>query len=331
MPFWSKSSNAKRFRLFFATDVHGSEPTFRKFINAGKFYNVDVLVLGGDITGKMLIPIIALGNNTYRATLQSKLYNLQKDDLPEFESRLAKLGFYSSEMSEREYTELSADPELVNRLYLEKASERLASWIRWAEEKLTGTNMRCFVTGGNDDAKEVVDTLNREASNQVVACEEKLVTISDEGHTMVSLGYSNPTPWKTPREIGETEMVQRITAVFQGVDNCEKVVFNMHVPPVDSTLDTCPQLDTSTDPPTVITSGGEPVLFGAGSQAVRDAIERYQPLLSLHGHIHESRNVAKIGRTTAVNPGSEYGEGVLRGIIVSISGNKVESTQMTSG
>jgi len=331
MPFWSKSSGARRFRLFFATDVHGSEPTFRKFINAGKFYKVDVLVLGGDITGKMLIPIIALGNNTYRATLQSKLYNLQKDDLPEFESRLAKLGFYSSQMSEREYAELSADPELVNRLYLELASERLASWIRWAEEKLAGTNLRCFVTGGNDDAKEVVDTLNREASNQVVACEEKLVTLSDEGHTMVSLGYSNPTPWKTPREIEETEMVQRITAVFQGVDNCEKVVFNMHVPPVDSTLDTCPQLDTSTDPPTVITSGGEPVLFGAGSQAVRDAIERYQPLLSLHGHIHESRNVTRIGRTTAVNPGSEYGEGVLRGIIVSIIGNKVESTQMTSG
>jgi Icc-related predicted phosphoesterase len=331
MPFWSKSSGARRFRLFFATDVHGSEPTFRKFINAGKFYNVDVLVLGGDITGKMLIPIITLGNNTYRATLQSKLYNLQKDDLPEFESRLAKLGFYSSEMSEREYAELSNDPELVNRLYLEKASERLTSWIHWAEDRLAGTNLRCFVTGGNDDAKEVVDTLNNEARNQVVACEEKLVTLSDEGHTMISLGYSNPTPWKTPREIEEAELVQRITAAFQGMDNCEKVVFNMHVPPVDSTLDTCPQLDTSTDPPTVITSGGEPVLFGAGSQAVRDAIERYQPLLSLHGHIHESRNVTRIGRTTAVNPGSEYGEGVLRGIIVSIVGDKVESTQMTSG
>jgi len=331
MPFWSKSSNARRFRLFFATDIHGSEPTFRKFINAGKFYNVDVLVLGGDITGKMLIPIIALGNNTYRATLQSKLYNLQKDDLPEFGSRLAKLGFYSSEMNEREYSELSVDPEQVNRLYLEKANERLASWIRWAEEKLAGTNLRCFVTGGNDDAKEVVDTLNREAKDRVMACEEKLVTVSKEGHTMVSLGYSNPTPWKTPREIEEPELVQRINAVFEGIDTCEKVIFNMHVPPVDSTLDTCPQLDTSTDPPTVITSGGEPVLFGAGSPAVRDAIERYQPLLSLHGHIHESRNVAKIGRTTAVNPGSEYGEGVLRGIIVSIAGDKVESTQMTSG
>jgi Icc-related predicted phosphoesterase len=331
MPFWSKSSNARRFRLFFATDIHGSEPTFRKFINAGKFYNVDVLVMGGDITGKMLIPIISLGNNTYRATLQSKVYNLQKDDLPEFMNRLAKLGFYSSEMSEREYAELSAHPEQVNRLYLEKANERLTSWIRWAEEKLAGTNLRCYVTGGNDDAKEVVDTLNREAKDRVMACEEKLVTMSEEGHTMVSLGYSNPTPWKTPREIEEPELVQRINAVFQGIETCEKVIFNMHVPPVDSTLDTCPQLDTSTDPPTVITSGGEPVLFGAGSQAVRDAIEHYQPLLSLHGHIHESRNVTKIGRTTAVNPGSEYGEGVLRGIIVSIAGDKVESTQMTSG
>lgn len=331
MPFWSKSNHTRRFRLFFATDVHGSEPTFRKFINAGKFYNVDVLVLGGDITGKMLIPIIALGNNNYRATLQSKLYNLGKDDLPDFISRLAKLGFYSSEMSEQEYVKLTENPDQINRLYLEKATERLVSWIQWAEEKLDGSNLQCFVTGGNDDAKEIVATLSREAKNRVVACEEKLVTLSDEGHNMVSLGYSNPTPWKTPREIEEAELVQRLKDALQGLDNYEKVVFNMHVPPVDSTLDTCPELDTSTDPPTVITSGGEPVYFGAGSQAIRDAIEQYQPLLSLHGHIHESRNVVKIGRTTAVNPGSEYGEGVLRGVIVSIVGDKIESTQMTSG
>ena len=331
MPFWSKRSQARRFRLFFATDVHGSEPTFRKFVNAGKFYGVDTVILGGDITGKVLIPLIGLGNNSYRATLQGRVYNLHKDDLPEFASRLAKLGFYSSEMSEREYTELAGNPDQVNRLYLEKANERLVAWIRWAEEKLAGSNLRCYVTGGNDDPKEVVDTLNREAGERVIACEEKLVNLNDEGHTMVSLGYSNPTPWKTPREIEESELARHIEAAFQGVEDRTKVIFNMHAPPVDSTLDTCPQLDVSTDPPTVITSGGEPVLFGAGSQAVRDAIERYQPLLSLHGHIHESRNVTKIGRTTAVNPGSEYGEGVLRGVIVSLIGDTVESTQMTSG
>ena len=331
MPFWTKSTKPQRFRLFFATDVHGSEPTFRKFINAGKFYNLDALVLGGDIAGKMLIPIIALGNNTYRASLQGYQYNLTRDDLADFSERLAKLGFYSSEMSESEFSELAEKPELVNALYLEKANQRLVSWIRWAEGKLAGTNLKCYITGGNDDATELVDTLNQEAGERVIACEEKLVTLNEEGHSMISLGYSNPTPWKTPREIEESEMAKRIEAAFQAVQSCEKLVFNMHVPPVDSTLDTCPQLDTSTDPPTMITSGGEPVMFGAGSKAVREAIEHYQPLLSLHGHIHESRNVTRIGRTTAVNPGSEYGEGVLRGIIVSITGDKVESTQMTSG
>jgi Icc-related predicted phosphoesterase len=278
-----------------------------------------------------MVPIIALGNHSYRATLQSRLYNLKEEDLPEFMNRLSKLGFYSSEMSEQEYAELAEDPERVNRLYLEKANERLIAWINWADEKLAGSNLKCFVTGGNDDAREVVDTLNRVAGERVIACEEKLVSVSNEGHSMVSLGYSNPTPWKTPREIDEAELASHIAEDFKGVESCEKLIFNMHVPPVNSTLDTCPQLDTSTDPPTVITSGGEPVLFGAGSQAVREAIEHYQPLLSLHGHIHESRNVTKIGRTTAVNPGSEYGEGVLRGIIVSINGNQVESTQMTSG
>lgn len=331
MSFWSKGSNTRRFRLFFATDVHGSEPTFRKFINAGKFYNVDVLVLGGDITGKMLIPIIALGNNAYRATLQSHLYHLNKDELSEFMNKLAKLGFYSSEMGEGEYAEMATNPDRINQLYLEKANERLVGWIKWAEGKLAGSNLKCYITGGNDDAWEVVETLNREAGERVIACEEKLVTLNDEGHTMVSLGYSNPTPWKTPREIDEKEIAKHITTAFHGMDNCEKVIFNMHVPPVDSTLDTCPKLDISTDPPTMITSGGEPVWFGAGSPAVREAIERYQPLLSLHGHIHESRNVTKIGRTTAVNPGSEYGEGILRGIIVTIEGDKVVSTQMTSG
>jgi Icc-related predicted phosphoesterase len=331
MPFWSKKKNAHRFRLFFATDVHGSEPTFRKFINVGKFYGVDALILGGDITGKLMIPIIDLGNNHYRATLQSHLHNLSNEELPDFNARLGKLGFYSSVMSEQEYAHLVDDPTAVNQLYIQKAKERLAAWIRLAEERLSGSGILCYVTGGNDDPPEVLEVLNQEAKEQVIACEEKMVALDDEGHTMISLGYSNPTPWKTPREIEESELSRRIADAFRGIDSFERVVFNMHVPPVDSTLDLCPTLDTSTDPPKVITSGGEPVMFGAGSQAVREAIERHQPLLSLHGHIHESRNVTKIGRTTAVNPGSEYGEGILRGIIVSITGNSVESTQMTSG
>jgi Icc-related predicted phosphoesterase len=331
MPFWVKKNTGHRFRLFFATDVHGSEPTFRKFINAGKFYGVDALILGGDITGKLLIPIIDEGNNHFRATLQSQVHHPSTDDLPDFSARLGKLGFYSSVMNQDEYSQLVDNPTAVNQLYIQKAKERLAAWIRLAEERLIGSGIYCYITGGNDDPPEVLEVLSREARQQVVACEEKLVTLDDDGHTMISLGYSNPTPWKTPREIEEEELSRRIADAFIGIDDCERLIFNMHVPPLDSTLDLCPMLDTSTDPPKMIISGGEPVMFGAGSLAVREAIEQHQPLLSLHGHIHESRNVTRIGRTTAVNPGSEYGEGILRGIIVSITGDKVESTQMTSG
>jgi Icc-related predicted phosphoesterase len=349
MPFWSRKSttSARRLRLFFATDVHGSEPTFRKFINAGKFYQVDVLVLGGDITGKMLVPIIHTGltasnpadaldsaspsRRSYRATLQSRTVALSEEELPEFESRLAKLGFYRRILSEQEYTRLTADPDAVHEIYLEEARQRLASWIRLAEERLQGSGIRCFVTGGNDDPPEVLSVIDQEARECVVPCEDRIIQLDDEGHGMASLGYSNLTPWNTPREISEEELTEHITRALQGMSDFTRAIFNFHVPPVDSTLDLCPKLDTSTDPPTVVTSGGEPVMFGAGSQAVRAAIEKYQPLLSLHGHIHESRNVIRIGRTTAINPGSEYGEGVLRGVIVSISGDQVESTQMTSG
>ncbi|RLG63511.1 hypothetical protein DRO02_06455 [archaeon] len=65
----------------------------------------------------------------------------------------------------------------------------------------------------------------------------------------------------------------------------------------------------------------------AGSKSVRYVIEKYQPLVSLHGHIHESFGFCKIGRTYCVNPGSEYAEGILRAFLVEIDGKKVKRLQ----
>jgi Icc-related predicted phosphoesterase len=76
--------------------------------------------------------------------------------------------------------------------------------------------------------------------------------------------------------------------------------------------------------------GGE-VTGPVGSTAVRAAIEEHQPLLSLHGHIHESGGAVRIGRTLAINAGSEYGEGVLRGVLVTVGGGKVLRYQATTG
>ena len=72
-------------------------------------------------------------------------------------------------------------------------------------------------------------------------------------------------------------------------------------------------------------------MMPVGSRAVREFIEQHQPIVSLHGHIHESRGAVRIGRTVAINPGSTYGEGVLDGAIIDIEDGEVVSHQLVSG
>lgn len=331
MALFGKKAQGSATKLFFVTDVHGSETTFRKFVNAGKFYGVNVLVLGGDIAGKMVVPILDLGGGKYRATIQSITHELEGSDaVAEFEKRAAKLGSYTVVVTPDEYEALSADASKVDALYHKLATERLMRWIDFAEERLAGTGIRCHIGGGNDDAPDILEPLVSHEGESVIDCEHKHIMIDDE-HLMLSTGLSNPTPWHTPREVDDEELTARIAEIVEGVDDFSRVVFNFHAPPRDSTLDTAAELDWSTDPPKVVTSGGTPVMYGAGSAAVRSAIEKYQPLLGLHGHIHESRGQTKIGRTVAINPGSEYGEGLLRGAIVTLQGDRVENVQLTSG
>jgi Icc-related predicted phosphoesterase len=331
MSFFSGKSGKKATRLFYATDIHASERTYRKFINAGKFYEVDVLIMGGDITGKLLIPIIRENNGHYRATLQGRMEKIESQtELEALYARLDTLGFYYKIMEEDEFRGMYTDEKRVNALFNELARQKLSRWIDLAEERLAGTGRRCFVTGGNDDDPEVLEVLNREDTKSFFGCENQMVQVDDD-HTMISVGFSTPTPWKTPREVTDEELGVMIEEMAKKVPDMKKAIFNFHDPPVDSSLDTCPKLDWSKDPPEQIVEGGQVVLFGAGSTSVREAIKKYQPMLGLHGHIHESQAMAKLGRTTCINPGSEYAEGILRGCIVSVLDGNVQGFQMTSG
>jgi uncharacterized protein len=331
MPFFSRQPKERSTRIFFATDLHGSERTFRKFVNAGRFYGVDVLVMGGDIMGKLALPIIREGPDRYRVTIHGRVEHLQgPQELQAAKDRIGFLGFYSKVMDLDEYQALQADPAAVERLFHDLASERLAAWVDVVETRLKGSGMRCYATGGNDDVPAVMELMEHATGGEFSYVEHQAVKI-DEDHTMVSLAYTNPTPWHTPRETSEEELWKMIEGVAATAPDRERLIFNFHAPPKDSTLDICPTLDWSTDPPTPIMVAGQTVPHGAGSTSVRRAIETFQPMLGLHGHIHESQAAAKIGRTTCVNPGSEYGEGVLRGAIVTISNGRVESYQMTKG
>jgi Icc-related predicted phosphoesterase len=317
-------------RIFFAADIHGSQVTFRKFLAAAAFYGVDALVFGGDLMGKALVPILRT-NGGFQASFQGRDEAFDADGLGAFTDALEQPGFYWKVFDRDEYEEVERDPVAKHGLFHELASERLAGWIDRAEESLRGTGVRLYLTGGNDDEPAVLETLDRHDGDRVVASEGRLVELDDE-HTMITVGLSTFTPWDTPREASEEEIARTIEAAVATVPDAGRCVFNLHCPPKDTPIDTCLKLEVRPgELPRPVREGGRFVTTGGGSVAVREAIERYQPLVGLHGHIHESGGRFRIGRTQTFNPGSEYVQGVLQGVIVSLRRGRLVSYQHTQG
>ncbi len=297
-------------------------------MNGAKFYEADVLVLGGDITGKMIVPIVKQADGSCAALFAGQQHRATTlDEVKALELAIRKSGAYAAYVDKAGYESLQTDPKKQDDLFRSLMRETLLDWVGLIEERLKGTDVVCYVTGGNDDHQEAIDLIK---DSEYVKNPEQKVVLVDDIHEMASLGWSNPTPWKTPRECSEQELATRIESIVSQVKDMDNAIFNLHVPPIDSQLDSCMQLDDSVYPPKPIIVGGQPVIFGAGSKSVREAIEKYQPLLGLHGHIHESRAATKIGRTLCLNPGSDYGETILRAAVVNLSNKKVKS-QFVSG
>jgi Icc-related predicted phosphoesterase len=145
---------------------------------------------------------------------------------------------------------------------------------------------------------------------------------------MVSSSYANPTPWRSPRELPDSELYKRLKAVVETLEAPERAIFNLHAPPFDSGLDLAFEV---ADDLSLVTKGGRPVLKAVGSEAVRQIIEEYQPLLALHGHIHESRGAVRIGRTLCINPGSRYNTGRIDGVLVTLTPEVVVGHQFVVG
>lgn len=331
MGLFSKREPKERpVRVFFVTDLHGSTQAWGKMLSAADAYGAQALICGGDVAGKRLYPIVNTGADRYRATVADRKVELDGESaIADAKKRIAAEGGYARVMDAEEAQRLEADRAAMEEVFAECVRERLAEWVETAERRLQGTGVKCYVTGGNDDEVEMLTPLLEPGLESVIASEDKVVDVV--GHPMVSLGWSNETPWKTPRETSEEELSKLIDRNAGLLDDYENAIFNFHVPPKDSTLDSCPELDTSTDPPTPIVIGNEVVMFGAGSTAVKEAIERYQPMLSLHGHIHEATGITTIGRTTSINPGSEYHNGSLLGAIVVLRKNELVNYQLTRG
>lgn len=305
--------------MFYATDIHGSERCFTKFVNGGPFYKADVLVIGGDITGKYFIPIVEQADGTITATYLGKEYKLKPGkELDQLEQRIRAAGYYVYRTNPNDLQDLRNNPAKSEQIFETLITESLRRLMAYAEQKLKGTKIKCFVSPGNDDAFFVDKVLAE--SNTVINPEGQVIDI-DGLHEMASTGYTNMTPWNCPRDISEEELMKRIDDMTSKLKNPSRSIFNFHCPPFDSTLDSAPQLDEKLQPKL---SPSGPVMAPVGSTSVRTAIEKYQPLLGLHGHIHESKGYLPLGRTICVNPGSEYTEGVLRGFLAELTEDKVK-------
>ena len=314
-----------RTRLFFATDIHGSETCFLKFLNAQRLYKANVMVLGGDLSGKTLVPIVEREDGAFEVNFLGVHRVLQEAEIGALEGQIKSIGSYPYRADRETFDKLSVDSRALEDLFSRLIAERLKRWIELAEEKLDGSGAEVYISGGNDDQPFVEDLLRR--SNAFIDPEMEIVKVRDN-YEMITCAWTNPTPWHTSREASEEELTGKLDRMASGVMAVESCIFNIHVPPIDSGLDLSQKLDESLRP---IFSGGQPVMFGAGSRAVRAAIERYQPLLGLHGHIHESRGASRIGRTLCLNPGSEYAETILRGVIIDLDTNQVKSYLFSSG
>jgi Icc-related predicted phosphoesterase len=322
----NKQEKAKAYtRIYFATDIHGSEPCFMKFIRAATFYNADVLVLGGDITGKQIVAIERRSDAWYAYLFGQEWVAHNPTELGELESNIRMNGFYPCVVSPEEMRELEADPIKVESLFSRLMSETAERWIHLAEERLRGLPVKCFISPGNDDHFDLDRIL---MSSDVVIYPEGQIVDLDGVHSMVSCGYANMTPWHCPRDIDDEELRVRLQAMLEKVEDPSRCILNFHAPPYDSTLDSAPELGADLRP---VMIGGSENIIPVGSKAVREMIEKFQPLVGLHGHIHECRGAVEIGKTLCLNPGSEYSEGILRGALINISQGKLLSYQFVAG
>ncbi len=312
-------------RLFFATDIHGSETCWRKFLNGGTHYGADAIVLGGDMTGKALVPVVHDGGERWHATLLEVRQELSgEEEVERLEDAVVRRGYYPFRTTPEELRELEADEARWHRLFHERMLATVERWMELADERLSGSGIECFVCPGNDDQLDIDEVIA--AARHVKLAEGRVVEL--DGFQMASTGWSNPTPWQTYREEEEPQLAERIDRVVSHVTAPpERTIFSFHCPPHGSGLDEVPEL---TEDMRIRHAGRATV--PCGSTSVRAAIERHQPALALHGHVHEGRGSTRLGRTLCINPGSSYEQGQLFGALVDLDGGKkVKRFVLTSG
>jgi Icc-related predicted phosphoesterase len=309
-----------RTRFLFSSDFHGSETVWRKFLNAARIFDLDALILSGDMTAKVMVPIIRQPDGTYRASLLGQDYLLTEEEVPKFEEKCRLIAYIPYRTTLEEAHRIAADEEYREALFERLEAETIRHWLSLIPGRVP-EKCKVIMSPGNDDKFSVDEVLRGDP--RVIYGSDEVVWLDDE-HEVLCCGWANKTPFNSPRELTEEELEAKLESLVARVKNLRTAVFCIHVPPYDTPIDVAPALDKDLRP---IVRGSQVLMVPVGSKAVRRIIEKYQPLLALHGHVHESPGFVRIGRTQCLNPGSEYNEGIFKGFLVEIEGDRILKLQ----
>jgi Icc-related predicted phosphoesterase len=306
--------------IFYVADIHGSDVCFRKWLNAAGFYGADVLIIGGDLTGKVLLPIYpAVGpGEGWTATWKDRVHRLETR--AEVEALIATargVGAYGFVTTAEEVAEIGRSVDREREIFGRLKLAALEGWLGLADERLTGRRTRAFLMPGNDDPPVIDEVLA--GSRSLVDVQGTTIELAP-GIWMSSRGESTPTPWHTPREVPDAALGDLVQDAVAGMPSDGTRIWNLHMPPFDTGVDRAPRLDASLH--VRYDGSGEPIMDAVGSHAIRTLIDQHQPTIALHGHIHEGRGRYRIGSTTGFNPGSQYQDGVLQGLLLRVSARK---------
>lgn len=303
-------------RIVFSTDVHGSEMFWRKWLRSGEHYKADVIIMSGDLTGKAIVPIMKRNEDFCCEYLGHKHVLNGEQKLREILQDIRLRGFYPYFCTLSKAKEIQRNEEKLEQLFNRLMVEGIERWLDLVD-KIMDKRIRVLINPGNDDIFEIDEIIRN--FEGIIYPLHRVVQLDDK-HEMISCEWVNPTPWNSSRECPEEELRKKLEREFLRVEDCRDLICNFHAPPFNTILDIAPALN---DELRQRTTFGTPMMDHVGSKAVREVILEKQPSLSLHGHIHESSGMQKLGRTTCLNPGSKYVSGIFSAYVIDLWPDKM--------
>lgn len=279
-------------KILYTADLHGNQILVEKLVKLSNYS--DTLILGGDLCATHFIPIIDDGSEItlYEFNRAVRLEN-SKQALIQKE-KLFQNGFISWYGSLKNFRKLNKEE------YQTKIQEKS---LRATLNKLKTSFENILLILGNDDSSALEKNLNKNKNKKVTNLNEKVIKLN--GYEFVGFSYVPITPFNTYFELTEFELERRLKPLLSRIKNYSSSVWIFHSPPYNSGLD--------------LTAFG-PV----GSKSIKHFIQERQPKLFLCGHIHESPNLVKLGKTICINPGSEPNLGLLKAVLIDLNRMRIK-------